>query len=60
MDWSPADKLILALIPLKDYVNWWIEKPTWSRDTIYSIQIESDSNYHTAEFLFDKDGNPTF
>ena len=55
--WSPADKLILALIEIGT-VNFYVEKYPYFNLELYSISIESDSIYHRTEIVFNKDGYP--
>lgn len=58
-EWSPADKLILALIEVGT-LDFEVKR-SWNllyALEVYSINIASDSIYHTAEACFDKNGYP--
>lgn len=57
--WSPADKLILALIEVGT-LDFEVRRG-WNllyNIEVYSIDIASDSMYHTASANFDKNGYP--
>ena len=55
--WSPADKLILALIEVGT-LDFYVKRNLLYDAEVYSINIASDSMYHTAEADFDKNGYP--
>lgn len=55
--WSPADKLILALIEVGT-LDFYVKRNLLYDAEVYSINIMSDSMYHTAEADFDKNGYP--
>ena len=57
--WSPADKLILALIEVGT-LDFDVKRNPLYNSEVYSIDIASDSIYHTAEANFDKNGYPLF
>ena len=57
--WSPADKLILALIEVGT-LDFEVRR-SWNllyNTEVYSIDIASDSIHHTAQANFDKYGYP--
>ena len=57
--WSPADKLILALMEVGT-LNFEVKRNLLYDSEVYSIDIASDSIYHTAQADFDKNGYPLF
>ena len=59
--WSPADKLILALMEVGT-LDFEVRRNSYYDSfygtEVYTIYIASDSPYHSAEADFDKNGYP--